>query len=520
MIDRVFEMLRNCGGSETAILPPTLLYNEGWLLRLALDWFEHHPGVSRPMSVPPGAHWYSEALLPTRFKATKLGEPNAESRTHADAVVGHVSLEPHTARGLVLNSGATHFVVLEAKLRSGLSPGTRNAPRYGQAARNVACMAEAIAVSDSPLPPAEMAALGFYVVAPEKQITKARIDKALMPAAIRDAVADRVVAYADPAYTRWFDAWFKPMLDCMTIDVISWEGVAEKIGGADADDGAAFESFYRRCLLHSGLAEDVQVASQRRPRSGREVREGDVALPESDDGVSVSSVVCGVDGCPAGWVVVWLDLKNDRMRWEVKPRLEDIAGATPRPAVIGIDVPIGLLESGARECDLLARSRLGFPRSASVFPAPIRPVLAASSHAEASAIRKVVDGKGMSVQAWGIAPKVREADEALRADVYLRGLVREVHPELCFAGMNGGRPMAHSKKSAAGREERITVLGAEFGARIDEALASKPRGCGVDDLLDAFACAWTAARVASGQAEVIPADPSRDEYGLPMEMVI
>jgi predicted RNase H-like nuclease len=232
------------------------------------------------------------------------------------------------------------------------------------------------------------------------------------------------------------------------------------------------------------------------------------------------TVACGVDGCMAGWVVVWHDLENERMRWEVMPRLEDIAGATPRPAVIGIDVPIGLLESGARECDLLARSRLGFPRSSSVFPAPVRPVLAASNHAEASAIRKAVEGKGMSVQAWGIVPKVREADEAMRADAHLRGLVREVHPELSFAGMSGGRPMTHSKKSAAGRAERVAVLRDEFGAFIDEALASRPRGCAVDDLLDAFACTWTAARVVHGESEVIPADPPRDAYGLPMEMVI
>jgi predicted RNase H-like nuclease len=232
------------------------------------------------------------------------------------------------------------------------------------------------------------------------------------------------------------------------------------------------------------------------------------------------TVACGVDGCMAGWVVVWHDLENERMRWEVMPRLEDIAGATPRPAVIGIDVPIGLLESGARECDLLARSRLGFPRSSSVFPAPVRPLLAASNHAEASTIRKAVEGKGMSVKAWGIVPKVREADEAMRADAHLRGLVREVHPELSFAGMNGGRAMTHSKKSAAGRAERVAVLRDEFGAFIDDALASKPRGCAVDDLLDAFACTWTAVRVVHGEAEVIPADPPRDAYGLPMEMVI
>ena len=233
----------------------------------------------------------------------------------------------------------------------------------------------------------------------------------------------------------------------------------------------------------------------------------------------MTAVVCGVDGCAAGWVAVWHDLGSQRVWWQVIPSLREIARSTPPPAVIGIDVPIGLLPAGARECDREARRRLGFPRSASVFPAPIRPVLGASSQTEASAIRRAVENKGMSVQAFGIVPKVREIDEALRPDATLRAVTREVHPELCFAAMNGGRPMAHSKKDAEGRAERVAVLKEHFGDVIDSAMASKPKGCQYDDLLDAFACAWTAARIVRGEAEVIPKNPPLDEFGLPMEMV-
>lgn len=251
-----------------------------------------------------------------------------------------------------------------------------------------------------------------------------------------------------------------------------------------------------------------------RPRSvsteTKRVRAGDAS----------DSLACGVDGCSNGWVVVWHDLGKDEVSWEVLAHLTDILAAARQPDVIGVDVPVGLLEAGARECDVEARRRLGFPRSASVFPAPIRPVLAASSQAEASAIRKTVESKGMSVQAWGIVPKVRETDEALRASPALRALTREVHPELCFAGMNEGGPMAYSKKKAEGRAERVSLLRAHFGDVIDEALASKPKGCKYDDLLDAFACAWTAARVALGEEDVIPANPPRDGFELPMEMVI
>ena len=231
------------------------------------------------------------------------------------------------------------------------------------------------------------------------------------------------------------------------------------------------------------------------------------------------AVVCGVDGCKTGWVVVWRDLRVGRIWWEVVPSLREIAGSVPSPAVIAVDVPIGLLKAGARDCDLAARKRLGFPRSASVFPAPIRPVLVAGDRIEASAVRRPIDGKGMTFQAWGIVPKVIDVDEALRADAALRAVTREVHPELCFAAMNGGRPMAHSKKKAEGRAERVAVLKEHFGDAIDDAMASKPKGCKYDDLLDAFACAWTATRIVRGEAEAIPKNPPLDEFGLPMEMV-
>jgi hypothetical protein len=52
---------------------------------------------------------------------------------------------------------------------SGLSRGTTRAPEYDQAARNVACLARALAVNRRPL--TSHRSLGFWVLAPEKQIS-------------------------------------------------------------------------------------------------------------------------------------------------------------------------------------------------------------------------------------------------------------------------------------------------------------------------------------------------------------
>jgi predicted RNase H-like nuclease len=247
------------------------------------------------------------------------------------------------------------------------------------------------------------------------------------------------------------------------------------------------------------------------------------AASETESGRSSAAeggdVVCGVDGCPGGWVAVWLDLGSGRVRCEVRRTLVALAAASPSPSVIAIDIPIGLPQRGERACDLEARRLLG-PRRASVFPAPIRPVLAASSWEEAGALRRRVEGKGLSLQAWAIVPKVREVDEALLADPALRRLVREVHPELSFACMNRERPMAFAKKQPDGRRERLAALRVHFGGAVDEALAVKPLGCAAGDLLDAFAAVWTAARIAHGQARSIPAEERHDEHGLRMEMVM
>ena len=63
-------------------------------------------------------------------------------------------------------------------------------------------------------------------------------------------------------------------------------------------------------------------------------------------------------------------------------------------------------------------------------------------------------GKGISKQAFAIAPKIAEVDEVMRDRVGGAGpAVREVHPELLFWALNGRKAMESSKKSRQGRDE-------------------------------------------------------------------
>ena len=88
---------------------------------------------------------------------------------------------------------------------------------------------------------------------------------------------------------------------------------------------------------------------------------------------------------------------------------------------------------------------------------------------------------------------------------------------LCFAAMRG-QPCSHPKKSAAGAVERLTALRASCPWLGGDA-PRPPRGARRDDLVDALAVAWTAARIAAGAAAALPAVPERDRHGLRMEML-
>jgi predicted RNase H-like nuclease len=93
---------------------------------------------------------------------------------------------------------------------------------------------------------------------------------------------------------------------------------------------------------------------------------------------------------------------------------------------------------------------------------------------------------------------------------------------VCFWAINGGAPLSHPKKPAAGFRERVELLKRVYPEAekiISAALATlNRRDAAPDDLLDALAAAVTALLGQTGLA-ALPAAPERDARGLPMEMV-
>ncbi len=192
--------------------------------------------------------------------------------------------------------------------------------------------------------------------------------------------------------------------------------------------------------------------------------------------------VAGADGARDGWAVVFLEAGQCRV--QRVGRLSEIFDGGLSPKIVAVDIPIGLLDSfetGGRCCDREARKCLGPKRRASVFPAPVRPVLKASKYEEACRFSRqsAENGKAISRQTWAIVDKIKQVDDLLRTRPALREVVREVHPEVCFREL-AGRPMDYSKKKREGQDERRRALRQCFhGLDLDEILtAGRETGSG------------------------------------------
>jgi predicted RNase H-like nuclease len=232
----------------------------------------------------------------------------------------------------------------------------------------------------------------------------------------------------------------------------------------------------------------------------------------------VEGWVAGVDGCRGGWVVMLREIRRCALVLTLCERFSEVLALPQAPAIIAVDIPIGLLPRrapGGRECDRAARYVLGRDRQASVFTPSTRAALRAMSYAEAIRL-----GGGLSRQAYGILPKIREVDCLMSPARQQR--VYECHPELAFSRL-AGVPLRHNKKSADGRRQRLRLLHRCFGRRF-VALTELRKGIGRarvkdDDILDAYVLTDSAWRIARGCAARLPAGtPRYDDRGLRMEI--
>jgi predicted RNase H-like nuclease len=218
--------------------------------------------------------------------------------------------------------------------------------------------------------------------------------------------------------------------------------------------------------------------------------------------------VVGVDGCKGGWVVVELTdgAVTDCTFVGTFPQI-----AARDARVVGVDIPLGEPPGVTRAADAAARAFVGGYLASSVFTAPPLAAVRADDYETACRVSLDLVGKKLSKQSWALREKMLDAYPAWRAEPER---IREVHPESCFRAL-AGAPLTTRKKSWAGLRQRTALL---RGAGIELADDLGPVGdaAAPDDVLDAAAAAWGAARIARGDGRSLPDPPERDVDGRPV----
>lgn len=238
--------------------------------------------------------------------------------------------------------------------------------------------------------------------------------------------------------------------------------------------------------------------------------------------------VAGVDGCPSGWLVVSRPLDDPAAaEARIVARFEEILAIHPSPKLIAVDMPIGLPARsgiGGRPADVAARANLGARQSA-VFAVPSRAAVMEKDYVRAceAALRTSDPPRKVSKQCFHLFRKIREIDAHMTPQMQQR--VLEIHPEVAFWAMNRERALDLPKKVKSRPHDPGLNLRRELLARAgyDPAKLERARSwplskAGPDDLLDAMACSWSAARILRGEGRRFPETPEIDEKGLRMEI--
>ena len=249
-IDALEELM--IGGNIT----PTLVYNEGWMLRLVLNWLSENRHFEHEISFSEGARWFSEASLPTIFKAKNQKDKLAENYTHADGVYG--SIQPYDGKDYIkLEKNCNQFVVVEAKMFSSYSPGVIHAPSYNQAARIVACMCEVLKLQGFNVN--GFSKLAFFTFLPESQIKdRPSFLKYTCKKNIKEKVENRIKQYSDAGRTeeyeekaKWYEEFCCPFIDNIQIELISWESILNFVSLHDEETYKKLMVFYDKCKKYN-----------------------------------------------------------------------------------------------------------------------------------------------------------------------------------------------------------------------------------------------------------------------------
>jgi uncharacterized protein (DUF433 family) len=260
-LDIVTEILRGLKYSNR-LFPATELYGEKWMLRILSSIYitqsqnygklgSNMPDILLPLDNE--VRFFSEGQMETKFTEGNLGPGKTEGRTNADGIFGHINITDKTVTGIKLKDDATQFVVVEAKMGSKLSKGTKKAKDWDQASRIIACIARHMEITGRS--PKSFRKIGFVILAPESNISKGYFDNDLNRERLKGTIKRRCVEYNNnnAILLDWFDNWVEPLMDVIRLELISWESAISIVSILDPNKYPILQQFYNLCKNYNNI---------------------------------------------------------------------------------------------------------------------------------------------------------------------------------------------------------------------------------------------------------------------------
>lgn len=212
------------------------------------------------------------------------------------------------------------------------------------------------------------------------------------------------------------------------------------------------------------------------------------------------------------WTVRLVDGRLDRI--EQVDDLDAVLAATDDADAVAFDVPIGHEDpagehgDGRRACEAAAIERMGPAAEERILPYP-PPVLFDVEHFhEAQAVCEERGWPRITKPIWYGHYRIEQLTETAADDER----IVEMHPEVSFTAMHemhgGDGPLEHYGRGWSAIYERLTLLHEEE-LRPSRSLGGVGRAS-PKDVVDATVSAWTAHRVATGEAGTMPDEPPTD----------
>jgi len=211
---------------------PTNIYNEGWMTRLLISQSLKEKTKLKGFDFSKISNWTSEALISSPFiKADQY----PEGHTHADIALGDFNVDFEKSGKIFIPDNAKIFGIIEAKMGSILSKGTKHFKDYNQASRNLACISSQTYNNKE-------CEIFFIVVAPEIILLKNKIEKQIDLQNMIVQIKERFREYSDSfKLSRNMDSIISKAETC-TVKSWSYEDWIDAIENPDSKE--YLSSFY------------------------------------------------------------------------------------------------------------------------------------------------------------------------------------------------------------------------------------------------------------------------------------